>query len=311
MYINNKIPNWNLEGLYPPCLKSVVVSCYYEIENKRPSEHFIDWINNFLFIKSPKVVYTDIKTLNNVFMEKLLLKTIQLNLTENVVGFFCNEKNTLFIIQNLEDTFIWKHYKNLMEYSETIDKEIQCGINHNKYLYTIWNNKSFFLKDTSIFVNAECYYWSDIGCIRYKSTPEIQKLVSSLNFAKNITNNTKITLSLICKFEHTDEQFVNGIPYIYYNNSKIDRIQGGFFGGGKKEIIEWCDLYIEQLEQFKKYNIFSGKDQYVMGSIFLRYKYKFNIIQPSLFNITEEMIRQQPHLKFGEDPWFRYLVIFN
>jgi hypothetical protein len=301
MYINSKI-NWN------SCLKSVIVSCYYEIENKRPSECFIDWIKNFLYIQSPKVIYTDIKTLNNVF------KTIK-ECSEKIVEispgiFFCNE-NTVFIIQNLENTFIWKHYKSLMEFSETIDKEKQSGINHNKYLYTIWNNKSFFLKDTSLYINAECYYWSDIGCIRYKSTPEIQKLVSSLNFAKNIINNTKITLSLICQYANTDEQYVNGIPYIYYNNSKIDRIQGGFFGGGKNEILEWCNLYIEQLEQFKKYKLFAGKDQYIMGCIYLKYKYKFNTIQPYLFNITEEMLRQQPNLKLGEDPWFRYLVIFN
>lgn len=304
MYINSQIPNWN------SCLKSVIVSCYYEIENKRSSECFRDWIKNFLYIQSPKVIYTDFKTLNNVFKiidNECMNKTIEIN-----PGiFFCNEKNTVFILQDLEDTFIWKHYKSLMEFSETIDKEKHSGINHNKYLYTIWNNKSFFLKDTSIYVDAECYYWSDIGCIRYKSTPEIQKLVSSLNFVKNVTNNTKITLSLICQYENMDEQLVNGIPYIYYNNSKIDRIQGGFFGGGKNEIIEWCELYIEQLEQFKKYKLFSGKDQYLMGCIFLKYKYKFNIIHPYLFNITEDMIKQQPNLKLGEDPWFRYLVIFN
>lgn len=312
MYINTKIPDWS------SCLKSVIVSCYYEIDNKRPSECFNDWIRNFLFIKSPKIIYTDTKTLENVFrkiikidnLEIYLLKTNQdNNISTNI--FFCNEKNTVFIIKNLEDTFIWKQYKNLMEFSETIDKEKYSGINHNKYLYTIWNNKGFFLKDTSMIIDAECYYWSDIGCIRYKSTPEIHKLVSSLNFPKNITNNTKLTLSLICQYENTDEQLVNGIPYIYYNNSKIDRIQGGFFGGGKREITEWCELYIEQLEQFKKYKIFSGKDQYVMGSIFLRYKYKFNIIQPCFLNINEEMIRQQSYLKLGEDPWFRYLVIFN
>lgn len=313
MYINNQIPKWSSDGRCPPCLNSVIVSCYYEIDNKRPSECFVDWIRNFLFIKSPKVIYTDIKTLNNVFKKITEKDNIEISpICKSLPDiFYCNEKNTVFIIQELEETFIWKNYKTLMEFSETIDKEKHSGINHNKYLYTVWNNKSFFLKDVSMIVDSKCYYWSDIGCIRYKSTPEVQTLVSSLNFPKNITNNTKMTLSLIYNFETIDEQLVNGIPYIYYNNGKIDRIQAGFFGGGKREITEWCDLYIEQLEEFKKYNLFSGKEQNIMGSIFLRYKYKFNIIQPSLFNITEEIIKQQPHLKLGEDPWFRYLVIFN
>jgi hypothetical protein len=203
-------------------------------------------------------------------------------------------------LQELEDTFIWKNYKNLMIYSEKIDPEITIGIIHNRYLYTIWNNKSFWLKETIDIISAEGYYWVDIGCIRYNITDDVKTFVSSLNLVNR--NNNKLILSIIEEFIPSDEQYVNSIPYIYYNNNNVIRIQGGFFGGGKNEILEWCELYIEELNLFDNYKVFSGKDQYIMGSIYLKYKYKFDIFIPKYIKNDN---------KYCNDIWFRFLIHFG
>uniref|UniRef100_A0A6C0I5F9 Uncharacterized protein n=1 Tax=viral metagenome TaxID=1070528 RepID=A0A6C0I5F9_9ZZZZ len=274
---------------------NVIVTAYYIIENKRPSIDFNEWIKNFFCLKSRKVIYTNQYTMNNLFL--IMYKNIK---KEGDI-YIENLNNSIFIIQELEDTYIWKNYNNLMELSEKKDPEIQKGIKHNKYLYTIWNNKSFWLKDTADIIQADGYYWVDIGCIRYTSNNDVQSFVKSLNFV-NRTHNDKIILSFINTFTMNDLNYVNSIPQIYYNNNPIIRIQGGFFGGSKKAIIEWCDLYIDELNLFEKYKVFAGKDQYIMGSIYLKYQYKFDIFIPSNMKYDE---------CYCNDIWFRFLKAFG
>ena len=264
--------------------ENIIVTAYYIIENKRPSIDFNDWIENFFYLKSRKIIFTNKETMDNLFSKKF----------KHIFN------DTLFIIQELEDTYIWKNYKNLMELSEQKDPEIRNGINHNKYLYTIWNNKSFWLKEATKYIDTTGYYWVDIGCIRYKSTNDVKSFVKSLDFVNR--KKTNIILSSIYQFSPNDEYYIDSIPSIYYNNNPIIRIQGGFFGGGKKELFEWCDLYIDELNQFEKYKIFSGKDQYIMGSIYLKYKYKFDIFIPTNMEYNE---------KYCNDIWFRFLKAFG
>ena len=278
--------------------ENIIVTAYYIINNKRPSSDFNEWIKNFMYLSSLKVIYTDKKTFETLFMilYKNIINTTHTNIYEDIIN------NCLYIIQELEDTYIWKNYKNLMELSEKKDLEILNGTNHNKFLYTIWNNKSFWLKETCNLITANGYYWVDIGCIRYNSNKDVISFVKSLNFV-NIKNNDKIILSLINQFTNSDENYyVNSIPFIYYNNIPIIRIQGGFFGGNQDAINEWCDLYIDELNLFDKFKVFSGKDQYIMGSIYLKYKYKFDIFIPTLMNYNE---------KYCNDVWFRFLKAFG
>lgn len=290
---------------------NIIVTAYYIIENKRSSSDFIDWIQNFFYLNSFKVIYTNKYTFQTLFLH--IYKNIT-KIDNNISNILCINKNSthyenlycdvttnsLFVIQELEDTFIWKNYKNLMILSEKKDPEILQGIVHNKYLYTIWNNKSFWLNDTINILSAYSYYWVDIGCIRYTFNDEIKSFVKSLNFINR--NSTKFILSLIEEFNINDDYYVNSIPFIYYNNNNIIRIQGGFFGGGKNEIIEWCKYYIDELNLFEKYNVFAGKDQYIMGSIYLKYKYKFDIFIPKNVNYN---------YKFCNDIWFRFLKYYS
>ena len=282
-------------------MNNIIVSAYYIIENKRPSNDFNEWIKNFMFVKSLKVIYTNKLTFENIFIK--FYKNIHKD-SENI--YKDHDNNCIYIIQELEDTYIWKNYKNLMILSEKKDPEILKGINHNKYLYTIWNNKSFWLKETSDIIKADGYYWVDIGCIRYKSNDDVKSFVKSLNFV-NRKNNNKIILSFINQFNLEDDHYyVDSIPYIYYNNNTIIRIQGGFFGGGKEAIIEWCDLYIDELNLFDKYKVFAGKDQYIMGSIYLKYKYKFDIFIPILMTN-----KNNNNFNYCDDVWFRFIKEFG
>ena len=90
---------------------------------------------------------------------------------------------------------------------------------------------------------------------------------------------------VIDQFTENDYHYSNSIPYIYYNSSTItNRIQGTFFGGGKDNLLEWCELYIDELNLFEKFKVFAGKDQNIMSSIYMKYKYKFDIFIPREYN---------------------------
>ena len=288
-------------------LNSLIVSAYYKISNKRDSNEFVEWIKNFFYLKNPKVIYTNQYTFDDIFfklygnnLEKIESK--EDNKNENVYIF--HQTNSLFIIQEFEDMFIWKNYKNLMEYSETIYTEILQEINHNKYLYTIWNNKTYWLKETSEFIDSDSYYWTDIGCIRYESTPEIQSFVSKLDFV-NRTDKNMIFGVVGIFFQNDLKNFKNNIPLIFYNNGNVIRLEGTFFGGGKHELLEWCELYTDELNLFEKFKVFSGKDQNIMGLIVIKNMNKFD------YFILDRYIDTKNNIHLCDEVWFRFLKIFG
>ena len=56
------------------------------------------------------------------------------------------------------------------------------------------------------------------------------------------------------------------------------------------------------LNLFEKFKVFAGKEQNIMGSIYLKYKYKFDIFIPTLLKYNE---------KYCDDVWFRFLKAFG
>ena len=103
---------------------ATVVSCYYIIPNKHGDEKYAEWISNFMLLNANKIVYCDQKS-----YQYLSLKY--------------SEKNNLkYVIKEMNDFYVnkWDWKKD-----EDLDYEIIRG--HNEYLYKIWAEKIFFVKD--------------------------------------------------------------------------------------------------------------------------------------------------------------------
>lgn len=287
--------------------QNIIVSCFYQIDNKHSTEQFSNWISNFLHLQSLKFVFTDEQTLSSSF---------DLNLSEiNVPNykwktFFNSERNVVFIILPLTETFVWKHFGDYMKYSTTIDIEKLKGINHNEWLYTIWNNKSWFLLETIQLTESfqhlcNGYYWVDIGSIRVTPSPEISKFISSLKFVNR--SSTKIILMLMKTFNEFDLEMIDNVPIIFHNNSVVNRVVGGFFGGGADEIRQWCQLYQQELSLFQQLKLYGGKDQYIMTSILIKNYHLFNIQLSQLHDQLTEQIANTLQLS----RWFCYIPLFS
>ena len=64
------------------------------------------------------------------------------------------------------------------EHQESLDPE--QGIGHNRELYTVWSEKSNFLKiavDNDYF-NSSYFLWLDIGAVRHKVSGRVSQSVS-------------------------------------------------------------------------------------------------------------------------------------
>jgi len=253
-----------------------------------------------------KFVYTDNKTLPcfGISYEPV-------HFANSTLQIFCNlDKKIFFVIMPLTQTFVWKNFSDYMIHSTTLDSECLFGENHNEWLYTIWNNKSWFLKETveltkdfHHFCNA--YYWTDIGSIRCKPTPEIHKIISSLSFVNR--ESKKMMFMQILKFEEFDFEMVDNVPIIFHNNAVVNRIEGGFFGGGAQEIEDWCNLFFEEICLFRKLNLFGGKDQYMMSSAIMKNYHNLQIYESKIYNDQQKFLADLLSL----NNWFYYICIFS
>ena len=76
--------------------QNIIVTAYYIIENKRPSSDFNEWIKNFMYLNTLKVIFTNKNTFDTIF--SLLYKDIiyeDLNIYKDHVN------NSIFINQEL------------------------------------------------------------------------------------------------------------------------------------------------------------------------------------------------------------------
>ena len=243
-----------------------VVTAYYQISSKYPSDKYLEWIKKFFQLPCNLYIFSDKNSIET-------LKQIR-----------NNSNNTYYHELEISD-FYTNKYKDLWEHSYKIDPERINGLNHTPELYMIWAEKPFLVKkaiENNIF-NSEIFCWTDIGVIRNNDMfPKV------LNFPNNLCsqlNPNKIMFSMIEPFLFKDCSINElGIAKCFENMSvycgcyPVVRIQGGFFAGFKEKLLKYADLYSKELEIFEKTKTYGGKDQYIMGNILLKNIDFFQII---------------------------------
>lgn len=251
-----------------------LVTAYYAIPSKFPSQTYLVWIKNFLeAIPCHLIIYTD-ETMLPILQS---MRTPYLERTKFIVRPF----NELYMSRLMN---VWQKHKQM-------DHEHY----HTEYLYILWNEKTKFVMDT-IEMNpfkSDYFFWCDIGAFR---TPE--HLPYLVNFPNPDTvyrlNASQIYILQINPFNETELEKGTLIP-IY--DFKYDiRVGGGIFGGHKSAWCIWDKKYYEMLKWFIEHNRFAGKDQNIMASVY--------IMNRDLVTL----INHKPYLNNG-DKWF-YMEFF-
>jgi hypothetical protein len=214
-----------------------IVTCYFEISSKYPSNKYDEWMRNMLLnITTPMIIFCDSKSYNKIgyYRSKLV-------------------NSTLLIKTEITEFFTYK-YKKQWETTYLLDYNQLDNIE----LYMIWSEKSNFL-NISVNINpfsSEYFLWTDIGYFRQSS--DHLPLKSLYNFPS------------VDKFENLTNKKKMLLQYVTINNG-LNIIGGGMFGGHKDIIPQWTELYYKTLEFFFDNNVFAGQDQHIMLFISMNY----------------------------------------
>jgi hypothetical protein len=235
---------------------ATIVTCYFELpfskHNNLSYNKYNDWIKNMLKINNNMVIFCDAKSLP--FIRDLRRDKID---------------KTKIIEISFQQFYTYK-YSNV--FLKQYESDPEKFIGHNIFLYMIWNEKSNFLK-LAIEMNAfndDYYLWVDMGCFRY----ETDLFLNYPNPAK-IQQQDKSKVLLLSVIPFTENELnTDYLP----DFTKLNRISGTIFGGGKEILLEWHNKYYHMLENFIQNSRFIGKDQTIMNCVYLFNKNMCNLI---------------------------------
>jgi hypothetical protein len=217
-----------------------LVSAFYIFKSKFHVNKYLEWIQNFMKIKSNRIIFTNKDTLPYIQ---------QFDIT----------KNTIYIIVEIPD-FLTSKYNEIWEKQIELDHEEYHTIN----LYKIWAEKSEFLRK-AIELNhysTDYFVWCDVGCFRNQS-----RIHEFVNWPKSNKIKDKV---IFLQIDHIRMREMKN-PYNIDNRFKfVSRIGGGIIAGHKDKLLQWHKLYFDMLQQFFDKGVFAGKDQNVYAFVILQ-----------------------------------------
>lgn len=218
-----------------------VVSAYYNIPSKFNNNQYIDWIVNFFNLNCSIIFFSDSETIE---------------LIKHKCSDILKCKNIIFINKPFHELYYWSDkFQKIWANHYELDHEKY----HSPELYAIWNEKPKFVLhaiDLNPF-NSSKFLWVDAGCFRNNN---LIKNYSKFPNASKIPDDKMLFLN-ISKFRRAD--------YKNRDFTKINRIGATIYGSGIETWKKWTNIYDKMVNTFISNNIFAGKDQSIINTIYL------------------------------------------
>jgi Bacterial protein of unknown function (HtrL_YibB) len=254
-----------------PAFLTTVVTSYFALgtRSKHSEEDYLKWMERFLKISGPIIVYTTNATAETI--TKL-------------------RENRPIKIQVLRD--VWElPYGNFKDdytgYQFSIDPEHHI---HYPELYVIWNSKVALVGHaarTNPF-GSQYFMWVDMGSFRDARSSSLGQWPSDLMIKDIFMRREKMILAGAMKPLIRNYTMRNGPVF-------DDLIQGGFFCGTASSIY-WLEReYWHWHGQYLAERRFAGKEQPILGALAASF--------PSRFLLLESYRSQGD---FCGDPWFYF-----
>lgn len=257
-------------------MSCTVVTAYYELPYKKHSSSSYDkWSRLFLEnIDCNMVVFTDETSIERLKEQRKM-----------------HLDKTKFIILPLETFYTYR----FMDYwKKDHERDHEKGY-HHPYLYMVWAEKSMFVKRAIEYnyFDSEFYCWADIGMIRKETDiPYINKFPNSAILA-TLEKDKMYLLNVEDFKEHELENKTISEQFRYITA----RIGGTLIMGHKDIFPTWINIYYNTLHQYMENNLFAGKDQSIMATIYV-------ILRESLIKLVKP-------IDSPIDPWFYLLYYFG
>jgi hypothetical protein len=243
-----------------------LVTCYYPLKSKYPSEQYLRWASDFLKLDASIVLFTT-PELAGLFKE-IRSKAHPVN----------DHYSFHVVEQRFEDLDAWTLYKTEWIKHHALDPERD---NHSPELYAIWAQKAFFVKraiDLNPF-GTNYFFWCDIGAFRNGLDPVIQ---TSFPSVRHLPADRILMSSVGPSLPGDNDVRPDGIRGDFMH---VNRIVGGLWGGGALGCIRWLHTYKDMLERYFATGRFAGKDQSVMLSAYLENRTSALIVKSTVPNI--------------------------
>ena len=231
-------------------IMATVVTAFYIMDSKFPSEQYMRWIQNLLEnIASHLVFYTD-PELIPIFQE--WRKPYM-------------EKTRFIALPREKWTAYTKYKKDFWLSQKQRDREAKI---HSADLYSIWyEKKEFVLRAAELnpFGHTK-YIWCDAGAFRY------QEWLPSLRTFGSATNQIPDDKMLLLQVEpFTDADRLSFSKDMIGKFDNCNRIGGGIQAAHIDVWKTWSQLYDQKLEERQVAGMFVGKDQTIMAALALQY----------------------------------------
>jgi hypothetical protein len=239
-----------------------VVSCYYKLPSKHNHYNYDIWIQNLLLnLQCNMIIFT----------------------SSDLVDYFenikTNNKNLklIIIVKEFNDLDILKKY-NIDFWCNQYNIDPTPNVGRNKECYIIWNSKMNFVKEAITLnpFNSDKFVWNDIGSMRNQYFSDF---ISHYPLYNNISTD-KLDIVLIQDYEKKTKQ--------YFQNEV--HLSGSIFGASKDIFLQIIDLFYKYLDEYIKKNLFIGCDQQILSTIYIKHTELFNLINPYVKNMNNEII---------------------
>jgi hypothetical protein len=232
-----------------------LVTAYYPIKSKFPSNQYLKWATQFMQLKSPIVLFTPVE-LTPIFQSM------------RPHGLPMQVYNIPFT-----DLHMWKTYADQWRLHHKMDHENNI---HTPELYAIWAQKAVFIDD-AIKANpfkTDHFFWCDIGAFRDEHINPV--ICASFPTIHNLPKD-KIAICSVTQLEGNDNTIIDEI---HGNFQHTNRIVGGLWGGDITGCLKWRLAFEECLRLYFEKGRFAGKDQSVMLSTYLANPTLANVYKP-------------------------------
>ena len=254
-----------------------IVTCYYKFPSKHSFENYDKWMSNFLItIDNPMVIFCD-----NTMISKI--KELRKHF----------ESKTYIICLPFHETYCAQE-KYMNYWKKDWERDIEKHL-HNPNLYIVWNEKCKFVEKSIQLnpFNTNFFMWCDMGCFRSKEDLKLFKQWPAVSFLNRARTDKMYFLNIV-PFQSND--FVLLPNQLSRSFEREARIGGTIFLGHKDAFLKYINLFYETMDLYIQHNYFTGKDQNIIATCYIK--------NPELFELI------LPKINEG-DPWFYLQRYFN
>lgn len=211
---------------------NTIVTAYYELESKHSNKNYRTWIDNFLSLDDPMVIFTSASLVPLLSEGRAKYNASH---KTKVIALELNETNTttMFALPFWESQYL---------------KDPERRIHKSYQLYWVWLSKPEFIKRAIAMdpFHSDFFAWVDSGYFRNKDWNG-QRMLQHIPPA--------LRQDQVLMLDMTG----SGIPP---PNGRGFSVGGGFIGGYSKGILRWNRLFYTFLKEHQ--SEFIGKDQSIM-----------------------------------------------